>query len=83
MEEKHIKYNLITIVVISLLIGGLSGGAAGFMAASFFSGSFGQWLTNPLGREIAKYQPGTVISLKVAHDGFEKAVQVELGEYPN
>ena len=52
MTEQNIKFpksNLITIIIVSLLIGGLSGGATGFMAASFFSGSFNQWLANPLG----------------------------------
>ncbi|HLC64300.1 MAG TPA: PDZ domain-containing protein, partial [Patescibacteria group bacterium] len=38
---------------------------------------------NPLAKEIAKYQPGAVIRLKVAHDGQEKDVQVELDEYPD
>ncbi|MBU1130642.1 trypsin-like peptidase domain-containing protein [Patescibacteria group bacterium] len=36
---------------------------------------------NPLSKEIAKYQPGDVITLKIWHDGKEKAVNVELAEF--
>jgi len=34
-----------------------------------------------LAKEIARYQPGQVITLKVVHDGTEKTVQVELSEH--
>lgn len=36
-----------------------------------------------LAEEIAIHQPGDVITLKVAHDGAEKTISVELTEYPN
>ena len=34
-----------------------------------------------LAKEVAKYQPGDVINLKVSHDGQEKTIPVELREF--
>lgn len=48
-KTKYPKNFFILPIVISLIIGGLSGGVAGFVSASFFSGSFNNWLSNPLG----------------------------------
>jgi len=44
-----LKKNLLPVVVISLIIGGLAGGAAGILTSSLYSGSFSQWFGNPLG----------------------------------
>ncbi|MCX6785428.1 MAG: trypsin-like peptidase domain-containing protein [Candidatus Komeilibacteria bacterium] len=39
----------IPIIIVSLIVGALSGGIAGLVSASLFSGSLGQWINNPLG----------------------------------
>lgn len=45
------------VILTSLIVGILSGGAAGFFTATLFSGSFSQWLSNPLGFKINNSKP--------------------------
>lgn len=48
-KKKFPQGSILTIVVISLIVGGLTGGVTGFLTASIFSGSLSDWLSNPLG----------------------------------
>lgn len=49
-DQKNQRFGqLIYVSAISLVIGGLTGGLAGFFTAGIASGSLTDWLTNPLG----------------------------------
>ncbi len=48
-EKLSVKGYLFLVIGVSLIIGGLAGGVAGFFSASFFSASLAEWLNNPLG----------------------------------
>lgn len=50
--RRFLKNPALSVILVSLLMGGLAGGVAGFVSASFFSGSFANWLNNPLGLSV-------------------------------
>lgn len=47
---------LIKVIIVSLIVGGISGATAGIVTSSVLSNSLGQWLANPLG--VSKFLKG-------------------------